>query len=151
MTTTLNPDLARQCAAAHELGHAFAGREAGLTAERLVVGGFFIAGYCQFERAWVPSHLLWNAGVALAAGQAGETIYRREHELGMPFGFGAGEDRRLFDNLFVDRGDGSCYLAPSDGTWDQALEEAETLLLSIWDELAPLVIPLATHGRLDGI
>jgi hypothetical protein len=145
MTTSLNPDLARQCAGAHELGHAFAGREAGLTPERLVVGGFFHGGYCQFERAWVPCHLLWNAGVMLAAGQAGDRLYRREHQLGIA------DDERMFANLFVDQGDGSCHLTPSDGTWDQAVEEAETLLLRVWDELLPLVIPLAVHGRLDGI
>lgn len=151
MTTSLTPDLARQCAAAHELGHAFAGREAGLTPERLVVGGFFHGGYCQFERAWVPAHLLWNAAVMLGAGQAGDTIYRREHGLGMPMSFGTGDDERMFAGLFVDQGDGTSFLPPSAGTWGQAVEEAETLLLRVWDELLPLVIPLAVHGRLDGI
>lgn len=150
MTTATGNAMTRN-SAAHELGHAFAMREAGLTPDRLVVTGSG-AGYCQVQEERIADHQLWPYAVGIAAGQAGAMIWRRQTGQGMAWDWGTGGpggDEELFARLYVDRGDGESFLTT--GSWDQAVEEAESVLLRVWDELDPLVIPLAVHGRLDGI
>lgn len=136
--------------AAHELGHAFAMRETGLTPERLVVRAS--VGYCQVKEDYIADHQLWGYAVGIAAGQAGAKVWRRQTGQGPLWDYGTGGpggDEEVFARLYVDPGTGESFL--TSGSWDQAVEEAETLLLRVWDELDPLIIPLAVQGRLDGI
>lgn len=149
--TAVDSNVRTNSSAAHELGHAFAAREAGLTPERLVVKPSG-AGYCQIKEDYIPGHMLWAYAVTLAAGQAGAMIWRREHDMGPLWDWGVDGpdgDATVFAKLYVDPGTGESFLTT--GSWDQAVDEAESLLLRVWDELDPLVIPLAVHGRLDGI
>jgi hypothetical protein len=149
--TTVEGNVMTKSAAAHELGHAFAMRETGLTPERLVVKSSG-AGYCQVKEERIADHQLWGYAVGIAAGQAGAMIWREEQGLGKLWDYGTGGpggDEELFAGLYVDRGTGESFLTT--GSWDQAVEEAQAVLLRVWDELHPLVIPLAVHGRLDGI
>jgi len=147
MTETAAP-VDDRCTAAHELGHAFAFRAIGLTPERLVVHRIMGGGWCSTQEDRVLADQLWGYAVGVAAGRAAEEIYRADAGLAGPWSWGTSGDEQIFANLFVPRDDQD-YL--TSGTWSQAVMEAHSLLTGEWEELAPLIQPLAYTGTLKGL
>jgi hypothetical protein len=148
VTDQLTAPVDDRCTAAHELGHAFALRAAGLTADRLVVRRIMGGGWCTVKEEFIQADQLWDYAVGLAAGRAAEEIYREDTGLGGPWSWGTSGDEELFAALFVPRGEES-YL--TEGSWSQALGDARSLLTGEWLELEPLILPLARSGTLHGI
>jgi len=148
VTDQLTAPVDDRCTAAHELGHAFALRAAGLTADRLTVRRIMGGGWCTVKEDFVRADQLWDYAVGLAAGRAAEEIYRADTGLAGPWSWGTSGDEELFADLFVPREDQS-YL--TSGTWESALVNAHSLLTGEWEELEPLILPLARSGTLNGI
>lgn len=148
MTDQLNAPVDARCTAAHELGHAFGLRAAGLTPGRLTVRRIAGGGWCAVKDDLIQPDQLWGYAVGLACGRAAEEIYREDTGLAGPWSWGTSGDEEMFANLFVPR-EGEGYLTA--GTWEQALAEARSLLTADWFELEPLILPLAHSGTLNGI
>lgn len=148
MTDQLTAPVDDRCTAAHELGHAFALRAAGLTADRLTVRRILGGGWCTVKEDFIQADQLWGYAVGLAAGRAAEEIYRADTDLAGPWSWGTSGDEAMFADLFVPRDDQS-YLR--EGSWGEALLEAHSLLTGEWVELEPLILPLAGSGTLHGI
>lgn len=148
MKADFTPPVDDRCTAAHELGHAFALRAAGLTPGRLTVRRILGGGWCTVKDDWIQSDQLWGYAVGLAAGRAAEEIYRADTGLSGPWSWGTWGDEEMFANLFVPR-ENEGYL--TSGTWIDALMEAHSLLTGEWGELEPLILPLAVSGTLYGI
>lgn len=70
--TEMTAPVDDRCTAAHELGHAFGLRAAGLTAERLVVRRILGGGWCTPKEDMIQTGQLWNYAVGLACGRAAE-------------------------------------------------------------------------------
>ena len=148
MTEQLTAPVDDRCTAAHELGHAFGMRAAGLTPKKLVVHRIMGGGWCSAKEDCIPEGQLWEYAVALACGRAGEEIYRDETGLNGPWSWGTAGDEEMFADLYVPR-EGSGHLTT--GSWGQALMDAHSLLTGEWWELEPLILPLARSGTLHGI
>lgn len=132
-------------AAAHELGHAFAGREAGYTLDRLEVSAG--EGRCVWQKTRIYGADCWSAALAIAGGQAAEHLYVIEEDLWPRGDYGTEVDEENFVDLRTSFGDAW----PSWGSFAAAVHEAETLIRGVWDELAPLIPELAANGRLASI
>lgn len=143
--TTAQDFVQRLSTAAHELGHAFAGRHGGLIVAELVVTGPH-EGECAWRGDRVPASQTWDVAVALGGGEAAELLYRQEHHTLSPGLTGSVRDQQNFDYLRRESGDDW-----PGGFWPDAVEDARKILAGVWDELLPLVPVLATTGRLTGI
>lgn len=131
--------------AAHELGHAFAAREAGLYPGQLKINKWLGGGRC-----WVEDNpglddqtSLWATIVCYAAGQVGETIWRQRNELAAPWCYGSGADHDAIRQWLP--------LLDTPRTLGDAEAEAGTYLDLCWDELEPLIEVLAKRGSLPEI
>lgn len=132
--------------AAHELGHAFGARETGLEPGKLIVHKWLGGGHCELrEGQRAPkesSGFWWSFVVALAAGRAGEEIWRGRNGILDPWSWGTAMDDAMIAKLIPE---------VWNGTADMALNEARDHLNGVWDELDALIIPLAKRGYLPGI
>lgn len=136
-----------RCTAAHELGHAFAMREAGLTPGRIVVHRIMGGGSCTAREDSITPEQFWPAAVMTAAGRAGEELYREYHEISSPWSWGTEGDEANFLELLKDASElGICI-----GPWEAAVSEARVLLEVHWEELDALVLPLAYTGTMNGL
>lgn len=141
----MTESIGDRATAAHELGHAFVGRETGLRPGKLKVYRWLGGGVCELEDnpALDDQTATWACILTYAAGEVAERIWRERNEMAAPWGYGSGSDHVAI-HYMLGALDDSRTLADAES-------EAGAILEACWPELEPLIDELAERGTLREI
>jgi hypothetical protein len=125
--------------AVHEIGHAVAFREGGLTLGRTDIYKFWGGGVCRVKDGYFTDEQMHGYLVGMVAGVVSLGIWADKRDLHFDTENGGSYDLSVFE----------LYSAEVDLSESAARGEATTLLLANWDEVESLALNLAEAGTLS--